>query len=476
MSVSDMQREQLAAFLGSLQTAPALRLFETLEAERIRAEIDEPGRPGNELLADLRAQLLERGVALPPRPLDAKRLFFTPFEDFFVGRRVGRKTRARISRTSLDPIWRVLMKDPACASAAKAARALNEALAGGGVVGAQELALFAAADAGLAKVIANAREDRRYEAELLGALGGAPAFDDMQEVAILVSGVDVLKQLQALTPATSQSLSEEQFYKFRDLFIAAHEQSKLIAGYVLLALKGRLEKPWRALRVYYHLARSADERIVAARDVIDQLPESLFEDLETMARALARAAEGSLEPEMAKLRASYFAEYADGLAKRAAKVGDNVFVNRIEACRDLGGEAFERFIEQAIASLRAALPVRHAGGASRLASLRPDIFAEIADKTLQDAESAAGLIDAAPALAARLRRDCAIAEAAADKARDMLRSYADRLVVEIRAGEGDNRDHARAALERTLTIAAVLLSRDEIKTLRDRAGDAALTV
>ena len=118
--------------------------------------------------------------------------------------------------------------------------------------------------------------------------------------------------------------------------------------------RGDWKKPWRSLRVYYHLARSADDALQAARDAAAVLPEALFDEFEEMARALERDGARELDARTTLMRVSYFADYADGLAGQAAKIGDNVFLNRVEACRDVAGEAFERFGELALAQIRAA--------------------------------------------------------------------------------------------------------------------------
>ena len=109
MALTQRKRQRLSAFLGELPVAAAVKLFAALEADR---EAGGKGLPHDALLDDLRRKLRERGAAPKRRP-SAKRAFFEPFEDFFVSVRSGRKRRAQIARTSLDPIWRVMMTDPA---------------------------------------------------------------------------------------------------------------------------------------------------------------------------------------------------------------------------------------------------------------------------------------------------------------------------------------------------------------------------
>ncbi len=477
MPLSSRKRERLSAFLAELPVAAALKLFTALEADRAAGGKD---IPHDAILEDLRRKLVERG-APPVRRPSAKRTFFEPFEDFFVTVRTGKKRRAQIARTTLDPLWRVMMTDPALTETAMAAAALDDAYAGaagkeGDEVKPLERAMFLAAEAGLGRLDARARDSETARAELIDDLGGEAAYADFEEIRLLMDGADALRTLKVVAPSASPSLTEEQFYDLRQLFLSAYEQSPATGAYLLLALKGRLEAPWRALGVYYHLAQSADDRLMQAREAVMALPESLFEDLENMARALERAGANELDAKTAAARLSWFTDYAEGLSRQAAKAGDNVFLNRIEACRDIAGEAHARFVEQALTALRAALPVRKAGGSSRLVSPRPDISKALAPDVIDDAKAAVGLLSAAPGEARRLGADPGLAKTVLEEASEKARTYANDLVAEIRAAEGSERAAAKRLLEQTLSVVSPLLKNDEIGLIRDRAAAAAVTV
>ena len=378
-----------------------------------------------------------------------------------------------IARPSLDPIWRVLMTDSLTTQAALAAASLDDALAAGGETAELEDALFDAAEVGLGELCARALEDRDTSEGLIAELGDERAYRDLQEIRLLLHGVEFLKQLRAVVPTHSPALDEEQYYALRNLFLAAYEQSKPVAAYILLALKGRLERPWRALGVYYHLAQGADEKLRAARETVMVLPESLISDIESIARGLESDCSNPLDAETSMMRVTYFTDYAEGLVKQAAKIGDNVFVNRIDACRDVAGEAHDRFAEQALAVLSAAMPVCHAGGSSRLMSLRPDIAQPVSVKAAHEAKAAAVLIEESVEMAERLGADSSSAAAIAQEARHKTQTYVNDLVIEIRAAEGDERKAARRMLERTLAFADILLTSEETGLIRDRAAAAA---
>ncbi|WDI32142.1 hypothetical protein PUV54_02915 [Hyphococcus flavus] len=472
MSLSPQKKERLSAFLGELPVAAAVKLFAAVEADRAGGG---EGLPHDDILNDLRAALKARGGAPPNRPPDAKRTFFTPFEDYFVSIRTGKKRKAQIARTSLDPIWRIMMTDQAMTETALAAAALDDAYAAGRETKQLISAMFLAAEAGLGRLCGHAAKSTSTREALIAELGDEAAMQDLEEIHSLMEGVDMLRALRSIVPSHSPSLTEEQYYQLRQLFLSAHEQSAQLGEYMLLALKGRLESPWRALGVYYHLARSADEKLAAAREAISALPESLFEDLEGMARVLERSGSAPLHAQTVLARLSYFADFADGLANHAAKAGDNVFLNRIEACRDIAGEAHERFSELALATMRAVMPVRVTRGSARLSPPRPDFSKPLNAEMIDDARRASMLIAAAPENARRLGAEAGAVRALVEDACNQARTYANDLVAEIRAAEGAERDAAKRLLTHVLTVVAPLLKSDEIGLIRDRAAAAAVT-
>lgn len=459
---------RLAAFLGALPAAAAVKLFAALEADRARGG---GGLPHDELLEELRRALKAQGRVFPDRPKTAQRLFFTPFEDFFVSRRSGRKRRARIARATLAPMWAVMMDDPACAGAREAALALDAAIvAGESDLAPLEDALFNAAGQGLARLVAHAETSERFRDGLADRLGGVPALHDLAEIHFLLSAVDHLRAMQKAFPKPLAGLTEEQVFEARRLYEAARRDAPEAAPWLLMGLAARMEKPWRALRLHYHLAAAAEGEAAPA----GAIAEILFEDLENAARLLERGAEGAFDAEDARLQVAHFADFADGMNEEARRADDKVVVNRVEACRDIAGDCLERFAEQSLAALRRAMPVRQAGGSSRLMAFRPDIAREVSPPAANAARAAAHFLAGALTLAQRLGRNDATEAIIAD-AVDEARRYLADLVVEIRAAEGDERMSARRVMERALDFAAPLFTSSEIGLFRDRARAAALT-
>lgn len=471
---------RLETFLGAMAPAAAAKLFETLEQARLRGADD--GLPTAPMLAVLRAQLAAHRAQFPARPLTAQRLFFTPFEDFFVTGRRGRKRRARIARTTLAPLWRLITEDAACNEARAAAVALDAAIARADAdVPALSDALYATAALGLARLVAHAEADPGFRADLgerlaggAGPQAGAAAILDVAEINLMLPAHRHLAAARAAFPKPVASLTEENLYEARGLYARVSAEANDAAPYLLLSIAARMEAPWRALKLVHHIMGAEDETLTHAREDAGILAESLFDDLEGHARQLERDADDDLDTEDTAASLDHFADYAAGLIGEARAAGDAVTVNRAEACRDIASGALARFCEQAHAAIRKIQPVRHAGGSSRLMGLRPDIERPLDPGAERRAAAAAKFLAGAGNIAQRLGRPDAVASLVADAVSE-TRRYAGDLVCEIRAGEGADRIAARRRMEQTLGAVEPLIAPGDLALIRERAAAAAVS-
>lgn len=466
-----MKREKLAAFLATLPAAQAARVFAAIEHDRARGGA---GLPHDPLLASLRVRLKESEAAFPARPASAKRLFFSLFEDFFVTETGGAKRRGVIARASLDPIFSLIISDPACLAAAQAHHALEAALAAGAPVEASLSALHRAASDGFSALVAHANEDAHFRDDLAGRLGGTQALYDFAEIHLMLVAREPLAALRKRFLKPVAGVSEADIYELREIYAMARAVIPDAAPYMLLALCARMEAPWRAMRVYYHLAAARDGAIGPAADDARIIEESLFETLERLARGMESEADDGFNAEAARASLAYFLEFADGLAAEARRANDLDAVGRIDSLRGLAGDSLARFVELAHGAVRRAMPVRHAGGSSRLRALRPDFTRPLAPQATYAARAASAFLAGAGDLARRLGKPDLSAGAAPEAAAELKR-YAGDLVIEIRAAEGEERKSARRLMEQALIVASGLLPADDIALLREKAHAAALS-
>lgn len=490
--VSPRRWARLSSFLGALPPAAASKLFAALEAQAAREgaqSFDWPhSRPGGEglppalpfgaMLDTLRIRLVSEDAPFPPRKRTAQRLFFRPFEDFFISGRRGRKRRARIDRASLGPIWLLLNEDAASRAAASE---LDAAIAHGmSDLADLESALYRAAAEGFAVLITHAEEDPAFRADLSARLGGsgdqarAAALHDLAEITLLLPAAGHLLAAQQAFARPVSALTEEDLFTARRIYARAAEEAPQTASYALTAIAARMDAPWRAMRLYYHLMRAEDEKLPYARADAAIIVEALFDDLEGLARGLERDADDDPDTEDAPARLSHLADFAAGLAEEAARWGDGAATSRIEASRDIAAAALSRFAETALARVRRNHPVRHAGGSTRLMALRPDIERPLDRGAEKDARAAARFLSLAPTLGEKLVRPDAAASFVYDAVSE-TRRYAGDLVAEIRAAEGPQRSAARKRMDATLSAAQALLPDHEVALLKERANAAAVS-
>jgi hypothetical protein len=242
----------------------------------------------------------------------------------------------------------------------------------------------------------------------------------------------------------------------------------------LLAIAARMPSPWRALSLYYHLARADDDDLPDARLDAALITETLFDDLESLARGLERDADEDDDIDDAAARIENVAEFAGGMIAEADREGDGAAVSRIEASRDIAAAALSRFCEHALAAIRRNHPVRHAGGSSRLMALRPDIDRAVDIRAGRQARDGAAFLNKSEKLGRLLGRSDAVA-GYGDAALAETRRYAGDLIAEIRAAEGTERTAARKRMDATLRAAEILLPASEIALLKELAAAAAVS-
>lgn len=482
--LSDDKWARLEGFLESLPLSAAEKLFAALVSDQRAggsAGKAAQGLPHDALLAVLRPIIVERGGRFPARRKTAQRMFVQPFEDFLVTTRRGRKREARIPRTSLQPIWDLMMSDPATHSASRMAGQLDKALERGDADEAIDdlrRSFFYAASDGLSTILGHASENDAYRTDLAARLGGgsqgAAMSHDLAEICHIIPLADHFLKLQNLFPRPVASFTEEELFEARRCYAAAHETDPEQAGYVLLALAGRMETPWRAMRLYYHLSTANDDTLGRVREDASLISNVLFDDLESMARLLERDAEHDFDADDAALRLEYFTDFASGMIDEARTAGDAVTVNRVEASRDVAASALQRFCEQALMAIRRAEPTRHAGGSSHLKALRPDINRPLDRASVDAARAAAEFLSSAGSLSARLDRANSSGPLIDETAAQTLR-YAQDLILEIRAAEGEERRRARRYMEIALDLARPFHPPAEIALLKEKAAVAAVS-
>lgn len=472
--------ERLVAFLGALPPAAASRLFAVFEAEG-----ESGGLPAGDILKILRTRINSENADFPPRPKTARRLFFQPFEDFFVAGRRGRKRRARIDRATLGPLWTIIVNDAALVAAAKAAGDLDGAIARGETnLERYETQLWTKAAEGLAILVNHADDDEAFRADLARRLQPAKAdrtidrsgaaLHDLAEFAMLLPAAAHFRAAQEAFPRPVTALTEEDLFTARRVYARAAREAPAAAPYLLLAIAARMDRPERALRLAFHLSRASDGDLAHAATDAAALEDNVFDELESLARALEADADDDPDTDEAPARLLHFADFAGGVVAEATAERNGAAAARAEASRDIAAAALSRYAETALGAIRRNHPFRHAGGSSKLMSLRPDIARPIDPSAEAEARRAARFLKRAREFAEKLARPEA-AGAFVDDAMSETRRYLSDLVAEIRAAEGAERAQTRRRMDAALGVAALLLPEHETALIAERANAAAVS-
>ncbi|MEL6364666.1 MAG: hypothetical protein AAFR11_07505 [Pseudomonadota bacterium] len=469
--LSETKARKLGALIGTLPARHCASLLAAVERDKLGGG----GLPHAVLIEALRDRInaLPDGAA-PPRTPSPQRVFFEPYEDLFTTSRPTTKTQGRIARASLDPIWRWLHDGTRRPNVVHAAdRVLQAVLAGDdGALRSARTELYKTAEMAFDAALSEAERERTKESQLVAALGSETAFLDLKEIAYLLpSAFEFLSQKGAY-PRPLGRLSDDALFDIRKRFIALRGLRPHHGAHFLIMLANRFAKPWHALAVSRALAAAQDPALAGAQSDVAIIETTLFDGMETMARALERDAERAIDAPSVFGRIDRFVELCEGVLAEAVAGGHEPVRRRALAVRDVAADAYERLLERSLSTVRQALPLRRAGGSSRLVGARPDVRAGLPDDHVLAAIEAVRLMEEGTEQARALGRDEVLKELRT-RAQAAVRAYIDDVISEIRAAEGDDRSRAAALAEGVLEFGARLLDDDEADLLRRRAEAAA---
>lgn len=465
--LSDDKAKKLGAFIATLPAQTCAKLLAGVERDRLAGGV----LPHAMLIDALRARISTLAASgFPARTPSPQRVFFEPYEDLFVSGKPGAKSPGRIWRASLDPIWRWLSDPVARPEVSHAAERALSAVLGRNAdeLRSARTELYKTAEMALDAALSGADRDRTAESELVAELGSETALIDLREIAYLLPSAFEFLKLKADYPRPLEKLSEDALFDIRKRFIALRALRPHHGPYFLIMLANRFVKPWHALAVSRALSSAQDPALESAQSDVQILEAGLFESLEQIARALTRDAERAMDADAAFARIDGFVELADGVLSEAVSGGDEPVRRRTLAIRDVAADAYERLMERALATVRQAMPLRRAGGSSRLVGARPDVRIGVPEDHRLAANEAIRLLEEGGEHARSLAREEVRAELL-EHAQMAVRTYLDDVITEIRAAEGDDRARAASLAEAVLDFGARLLDADEADLLRRRA-------
>jgi hypothetical protein len=451
-------KEKVSAYLAELTLSARLLLLETLERGELAGDLDAQARLILEALrGTVRAPRLEDGgePSETPRRDRAARAFFEPYADCIIGEDLPEKWPARISRSSLEPIWSFLCHD--------AAPDLCAPFEAGGP--ASEADLKAALDAIRRPVMDAARraiEDVngtiKARRRIAGLMGGERALQDFHDLAALdirlgmINGLklDFPRNLSAGDPA-QEKVGVAALRAFLERFPG---DGMWAAAVILPRLQSRALLPRLAV-ILSGEDRGSDLRKHASAPFIDI---ALTEAERALIRYRTAAEAHRAGDDLARALRDYH-DVAKGLTAQVDLDSDDGWRRRMAAIRAQMSELVTREIEGLPARIRGVLKFSP-DDAARPTEIRRE--AEEALRALSVLAAARACRDALAIheLVTRVAHAC-------EQTIEML---GERLIEDLGKVMGPRRMQLAARVECFVAMARILFGAEYARLLRRRLG------
>ncbi|MBL6938518.1 MAG: hypothetical protein ISS15_02875 [Alphaproteobacteria bacterium] len=448
----------MKTFLSGLPEQIAQRLAQAVEVDRL---IDGKTLPHEMILESLRPALRRaHGSDRTPTPL---RAFCIPFEDLFTLLPRKAKQKGRIARGSVAPIWswisQTLLPDETRTYAAKF-RALIIANKH-----AEARAHAAAFWPVAAAAIQHALSTEQGVKMARAALGGQLVVEDAAEMAVLLQVGDETGEIQRILPKPVATLTDELLWALRAVYDSLVQKSPDAVPYVAVIAMHRLAKPWEALKLPLMVSRQTQDTLISSTDM-GLVGEIIFGDIETYGKFVREARQPAFDPAALIENLSAFTTRSSGIVKGIDMRRDGKWGQRLLKDRAQLADVMDSFMERAPKEAAAALPMQKSGtftGGPKVPDFSRPVDPEKTERGLRYVQLTAGC---------RALATAASFGAAQKKAEDdicqMLRSYNEDVVKELRTAEGPRRTVVESQFEVVCRMTAILFSDEEAEFLRRR--------
>jgi hypothetical protein len=450
----------LKTFLGSLPEEIAARLAQAVEVDRL---VDGKVLPHEMILESLRPALRRAvGADRTPTPL---RAFCLPFEDLFTVSPRATKQKGRIARSSVAPVWTWIQTILPEETRRYAADFRAHVLAGKHSE-AQERASEFWPVAAAAMRIALADPVSAKVARTM--LGGDLVVADAVEMALLLAIGDDIARIQRLLPRALPGLDDDLLWPLREIYDGLVTNAPDAAPYVAVIAMHRLAKPWEALRLPLSISRRTQDTLISLTDM-GLVGEIIFGDIESYGAAVHSARHPDFAVESLIDNLSRFTALSSGIVKGIEMRRDGKWGQRLLRDRAALAEVMDGFMERAPKELASALPLQRGSllGA-KVADFSRPVDPDKVDRALRYAKLVASCQPFATAASFG-----ASAKQACDAMRQLLRTYNEDVIKELRIATEARRTIVESRFDFVCSLTAILFSHEEADFLR-RRGKAAL--
>jgi hypothetical protein len=450
----------LKTFLGSLPEEIAARLAQAVEVDRL---VDGKVLPHEMILESLRPALRRSaGADRTPTPL---RAFCLPFEDLFTASPRTAKQKGRIARSSVAPVWTWIQTILPEETRRYAGDFRAHVLAGKHGEAQERAAAFWPV---AATAMRNTLADPAGARVARTMLGGDLVVADAAEMALLLGvGVEIAR-IQRLLPRAFPSLEDDLLWPLREIYDGLVKSAPDAAPYVAVIAMHRLAKPWEALRLPLSISRRTQDTLISLTDM-GLVGEIIFGDIEIYGAAVHSARHPDFDVENLIDNLSRFTALSSGIVKGIEMRRDGKWGQRLLRDRAALAEVMDGFMERAPKELASALPLQRSSllGA-KVADFSRPVDPDKVDRAWRYANLAAGCQPFATAASFG-----ASAKQACDAMRQLLRTYNEDVIKELRVATEARRTIVESRFDFVCSLTEILFSHEEADFLR-RRGKAAL--
>lgn len=461
---------QLGALLSHLSPEIALQLATALERDRLAGG---KGLPFEAILNGLRPKLRQLPAEARRRIPTPQRLFFEVIDGLIVDGHAD-KTAGRIARRSLDPIWRWLMTTEEARLQAPCERLSRQALIG--EAGAQDTQkeIDLIAGEAIRSAVKKVEQGGKGAKDLVQALGGQRALEDMRELGRVLQVSDEIRQLKTALPSVIDRDEPGQFDLIRAAFERSIERSTAGAPYLVLSLNSRVAHPWELFGIAAKLVRAEHDQQLKASELA-LVGEWLVQGLEMEAGALHALKPADFEPARAEDALRRFALLQAGMTREVGMRKDGAWGKRLLKTRGVVSDAVEGLFSRAVKELQIALPMERVASGARSGALVPAFKDPPAPEVADRLAAMTKFVAAAKQFAGQLGFSVAIDKTLVE-IQSLFDDYTDGLIDRLAQSRGAARDVAQAWADLTVRVMTPVFSEEAMRILSRRLAAATAEV
>ena len=453
----------LKSFLGSLPEQVAARLAQAIEVDRL---IDGKSLPHDMILEGLRPALRRAaGSDRTPTPL---RNFCVPFEDLLTMMPRKVKQKGRIARGSVTPVWNWVSQTLIPDQTKQYISEFKQLVVSGKQAEAKEraAAFWSVASAAMLAKLGDEAAMKTARA----AVGTDLAVADAKEMAQLLAIGRFVLEIQKLLPKPVATFTDELLWSLRAIYDRVLAATPDAAPYVAVIAMHRLSKPWEAMKLPLMVSRQTQDTLISSTDM-GLVGEIIFGDIEAYGAAVREARHPNFDAQALIENLNHFTTLSSGIVKGVDMRRDGKWGQRLLKDRAALATVMDGFMERAPKELAAALPMQKSGsfaGGPKTPDFNRPIDKEKTERAQRYVDLVVGckLIAVAASIGASVKN-------ADEEMCQLLRSYNEDLVKELRTAEGPRRAIVESQFEFCCHLTAQLFSEEEAEFLRRRGRAAA---